>query len=241
MSTWRYCALTDTGVRRKHNEDAIMAAPATGLWAVADGMGGHEAGDLASGMIVEALSALPRSDNFSLFVDAVEQALQDVNSRIRAHADQAFEGRMMGSTVVALLLADGYGACVWAGDSRLYRWRDQQLEQLSRDHSQVQRLLDAGVISEEEADSHPNANVITRAVGGAVELVVDVVMLDVLPGDRFLLCSDGLYNELDRNALALGLQQPDVETAAQNLLQAALQAGARDNVSVIVVEAAHEA
>src|SRR5690606_41058271 len=83
----------------------------------------REAGGLASGMIVEALSALPRPDNFSLFVDAVEQALQDVNSRIGAHADQAFEGRMMGSTVVALLLADGYGACVWAGDSRLYRWR----------------------------------------------------------------------------------------------------------------------
>jgi len=241
VSTWRYCALTDTGVRRKHNEDAIMAAPVTGLWAVADGMGGHEAGDLASGMIVEALSSLPRPDNFSLFVDAVEQALQDVNSRIRAHADQAFEGRMMGSTVVALLLAEGYGACVWAGDSRLYRWRDQQLEQLSRDHSQVQRLLDAGVISEEEAESHPNANVITRAVGGAAQLVVDVAMLDVAPGDRFLLCSDGLYNELDRTALARGLQQPDVETAAQSLLQAALQAGARDNVSVIVVEATDEA
>ena len=104
-----------------------------------------------------------------------------------------------------------------------------------------QRLLDAGVISEEEAESHPNANVITRAVGGAAQLVVDVAMLDVAPGDRFLLCSDGLYNELDRTALARGLQQPDVETAAQSLLQAALQAGARDNVSVIVVEATDEA
>lgn len=237
MSTWQFSALTDTGRRRKHNEDAILALAEQGLWAVADGMGGHEAGDVASGMIVDALGRLVRPQNFSLFVDAVEQSLQQVNDTIRQHADQAFGGRMMGSTVVSLLVGEGYGACVWAGDSRLYRWRDSTLEQLSRDHSQVQRLLDAGVISEAEADSHPNANVITRAVGGAPQLAPDVVLFDIRPGDRFLLCSDGLYNELDRDALATGLASDDVEQAAQTLLQGALAAGARDNVSVIVVEA----
>ncbi|MDF1781624.1 MAG: protein phosphatase 2C domain-containing protein [Alcanivoracaceae bacterium] len=237
MSAWQYCALTDTGVRRKHNEDAIMSAPELGLWAVADGMGGHEAGDLASGMIVDALSSVERPSNFSLFVDAAEDALQTVNQKIRAHSDREFEGRMMGSTVVALLVSEGYGACVWAGDSRLYRFRENALEQLSRDHSQVQRLVDAGVLSPDEADSHPNANVITKAVGGAAHLAVDVIMFDIQPGDRFLLCSDGLYNELDPAALADGFSNGTVEQIASTLLQGALAAGARDNVSVIVVEA----
>lgn len=237
MSAWQYCALTDTGARRKHNEDSIMSAPELGLWAVADGMGGHEAGDVASGMIVDALSSIKRPENFSLFVDAVELTLQKTNQALRDHAEKQYAGRTMGSTVVALLIADGYGACMWAGDSRLYRFRNNALEQLSRDHSQVQRLVDAGLLAAEEADSHPNANVITKAVGGAVHLAVDVVMLDVQPGDRFLLCSDGLYNELDPDEIAVRFSVGAVEEVANQLLQGALEKGARDNVSVIVVEA----
>lgn len=237
MSAWQYCALTDTGARRKHNEDSVMAAPQLGLWAVADGMGGHEAGDLASGMIANALEGVSPKDNFSLFVDAVEAALEKVNSRIREHSEREFAGRMMGSTVVALLVSDGYGACVWAGDSRLYRLRAGVLEQISRDHSQVQRLVDAGLLSPEEADAHPNANVITKAVGGAAHLAVDVLLFDIQPRDRFLLCSDGLYNELDPPEIETGLAEQDVDAAANKLLQGALACGARDNVSVIVVEA----
>ncbi len=237
MSAWQYCALTDTGARRKHNEDSIMAAPQLGLWAVADGMGGHEAGDVASGMIAKALEQVSRKDNFSLFVDAVEDALQNVNDHIRAHSEREFAGRMMGSTVVALLVSQGYGACVWAGDSRLYRLRAGALEQISRDHSQVQRLVDAGLLSPEEADAHPNANVITKAVGGAAHLAVDVMLFDIQPGDRYMLCSDGLYNELDPPEIEAGLAEGDVDAAANKLLQGALACGARDNVSVIVVEA----
>lgn len=214
-----------------------MSASEVGLWAVADGMGGHEAGDLASGMIVDALSGLKRPDNFSLFVDAVEETLQQVNQAIRDHSEQQFAGRMMGSTVVSLLVSEGYGACVWAGDSRLYRFRDGKLEQISRDHSQVQRLVDAGLLNAEEADAHPNANVITKAIGGAEHLAVDVVMLDIHSGDRFLLCSDGLYNELDPLELSERIAVSDLDAAANTLLQGALEKGARDNVSVIVIEA----
>lgn len=237
MSAWQYCALTDTGARRKHNEDSIMSAPELGLWAVADGMGGHEAGDVASGMIVDALASMKRPENFSVFVDAVELTLQKTNQALRDHSEKKYAGRTMGSTVVALLIGDGYGACMWAGDSRLYRFRKDTLEQLSRDHSQVQRLVDAGLLNAEEADAHPNANVITKAVGGAVHLAVDVVMLDVQPGDRFMLCSDGLYNELDPSEIAAGFVAGSVEDVAKQLLQGALEKGARDNVSVIVVEA----
>lgn len=237
MSAWQYCALTDTGARRKHNEDSVMSAPELGLWAVADGMGGHEAGDVASGMIVDALASIKRPENFSLFVDAVELTLQKTNQALRDHSEKQYAGRTMGSTVVALLIGDGYGACMWAGDSRLYRFRNNTLEQLSRDHSQVQRLVDAGLLAAEDADAHPNANVITKAVGGAVHLAVDVVMLDVQPGDRFLLCSDGLYNELNPDEIAVRFSVGAVEEVARQLLQGALEKGARDNVSVIVVEA----
>lgn len=237
MSAWQSCALTDTGARRKHNEDSILAKADSGLWVVADGMGGHEAGDVASRMITDALAQVTRPANFSLFVDEVEDALQQSNQALRKRAERDFNGRMMGSTVVAMLAAEGYGACIWAGDSRLYRLRHGTLEQISRDHSQVQRLVDAGVLTPEEAGSHPNANVITKAVGGADHLAVDVAMFDIAAGDRFLLCSDGLYNELDDTALLEGLSSATVETAAQQLLDGALAQGARDNVSVIVVAA----
>lgn len=236
MANWQFCALTDQGVRRKHNEDAVVAAPDIALWAVADGMGGHEAGDVASRMITDALARLQRPDNFSLFIDAVEDALVAANSTMRSHADKEFAGRMMGSTVVVMLAGPGYGACVWAGDSRLYRLRDGKLVALSRDHSQVQSLVDAGVLSAEQAESHPNANVITRAIGGATTLLVDVVMFDVLPADRFLLCSDGLYNELSAADITATLSQGNVADCAQSLIDQAVQNGARDNVSVIVLE-----
>ena len=235
MAEWQYCALTDQGVRRQHNEDAVIALPHIGLWAVADGMGGHEAGDVASRMVIEELANVARPTSFSFFIDAVEDALRTVNDRLRQHAAETFAGRMMGSTVVSLLKSEGYGACLWAGDSRLYRLHQGQLQQVSRDHSQVQQLLDSGVLTAEQAEHHPNANVITRAVGGAEQLVVDVAMFEVAPADRFLLCSDGLYNEMSRARLAELLAQGSHEQAARLLLDEALAAGARDNVSLIVL------
>lgn len=236
MTDWQYAGLTDTGKRRQHNEDALVAVPERLLWAVADGMGGHEAGDVASKMVVDALAAVPRADNFSLFVDAVEDALVAVNEAMRHHSGREFSGRMMGSTVVALLAGDGYGAVVWAGDSRLYRLRGGQLEQLTRDHSQVQDLVDAGVLSAEQAVGHPNANVITRAIGGADQVLMDVALLDIAPDDRFLLCSDGLYNELNVAEIAGLLAGDSVSASAEALLQQTLAGEARDNVTLIVVE-----
>ena len=237
VSDWQTCALTDVGIRRKHNEDSVISRPEAGLWAVADGMGGHEAGDVASKMVVDALADIPRAENFSVFVDQVEDALLTVNHALREHAAREFAGRMMGTTVVVMTADQGYGACIWAGDSRLYQLRDGDLQQISRDHSQVQKLVDAGVLSEEEAESHPNANVITRAIGGSPDLVLDVVLFEIRPGDRFLLCSDGLYNEVGKPAMTEALSADGVEAAAQQLMSGALDAGARDNVSVIVVGA----
>lgn len=234
---WQSVALTDTGARRKHNEDAVLARPEAGLWCVADGMGGHEAGDVASRMIVEALAALPSADSLADWVDRIDDTLEDVNHRLRDHAATQFGGRTMGSTVVVMLARGDTGACLWAGDSRLYRWRGGTIEQISTDHSEVQKLVDQGVLTPEEADNHPNANIITRAMGGAPDLHIDVTLFSIHAGDRFLLCSDGLYNEVLAAEMGEALGDASVEQAAGRLLGLALERGARDNVSVVIAGA----
>jgi serine/threonine protein phosphatase PrpC len=233
--SWTSAALTDAGARRAHNEDAVLARDDAALWCVADGMGGHEAGEVASAGVVEALEALSGDDALSEAIDRVDDSLMDANRRLRDYAARELGGRTLGATVVVMLVRGRLGACLWAGDSRLFRWRDGELRQLSSDHSEVQQLVDQGVLEPEEADDHPNANVITRAVGAASRLFADVVLFSVEPGDRFLLCSDGLYNELtpDEIARELGTGGP-VDVSARSLLDQALERGARDNVSVVV-------
>lgn len=231
---WQSAALTDRGGRRKHNEDAVLARPEAGLWCVADGMGGHEAGDLASEMLVEALAELMPAATLVDAIDQLDDAMEAVNDRIRDHSSTRFGGRTMGCTMVTMLASGNLGACLWAGDSRLYRWRDGELNALSTDHSEVQNLVEQGVLSQEEADNHPNANVITRAVGAAPVLHVDVALFSIRPGDRFLLCSDGLYNEVAPAEIATELPAGDAGQVAGALMGRALERGARDNVSVIV-------
>ncbi len=235
---WLTAAETHRGRKRNHNEDAVMARPESGLYAVADGMGGHAAGDVASRMVTDALEALPAQDSLPSLVDGVEDAIVEMNERIREHAETNFGGRTMGCTVVALLTRGDVGVCLWAGDSRLYRLRAGELEQVSRDHSPLEQLVERGVMSPEEAEAHPDASVITRAVGGQPELALDIVMFDIEPGDTYLLCSDGLYREVDLAEITEMLGGEDVRSVARRLLEAALERGARDNVSVVVARCA---
>lgn len=234
---WHSAALTDQGKKRKHNEDALLARPDLRFWLVADGMGGHAAGDVASKIIVEALEAVQPADELASFVDSAIGLLESANRTIRDYAVARQGGSTMGATVVSFLAGKQHGACIWAGDSRLYRLRDGALEQLTRDHSEVQRLVDEGLLTADEAENHPNANVITRAVGGAPELLLDTRVFDLAVGDRYLLCSDGLYNELLPEKISELLQLPDVSEVVRSLIEATLDHGARDNVSVVVVEA----
>lgn len=233
---WTGAGRSDKGARRKHNEDAILMRTDAGIWLAADGMGGHEAGDVASRMVAEAVAKVPANGRLSEVVDRVDQALVDVNLAIRDHSARSFGGRTMGSTVVSLVANDRAAVCLWAGDSRLYRLRDDVFEQLTRDHSEVQELLERGLINPAEAPNHPHANVITRAVGGSPDLSLDILLLDVHPGDVYLLCSDGLYNELTQAELALAIGE-DLERSADRLLQQALDKGARDNVSLVLLRA----
>jgi serine/threonine protein phosphatase PrpC len=233
---WVSTAATDVGTVRAVNEDAVMARPEIGLWAVADGMGGHEAGNVASRMIAEALADIPKRGSLSDYVTAIEDRILDANHRLLEYSEIVHDGRVVGSTVVSLLIHGPIGVCLWMGDSRLYRYRGNEFAQISRDHSEVSELLQAGAITEEEAVNHPNSNVITRAVGTGEEAYLDLDVFDVQVGDIFLLCSDGLYNAVDRNSIVAHLGKPDTAAMADGLINNALANGATDNVSVVVIK-----
>jgi len=233
---WNSCALTDVGVVRQVNEDSIIAKPDIGLWAVADGMGGHQVGDVASQKIVTALDAVIPSANLNDFVDSVEDTVLAVNEHMLEYAQIMFDEGTIGSTLVTLLIKGRTGVCLWVGDSRLYRFRNQQLIQLSKDHSQMEEMIDLGLISREDAEHHPQRNVITRAVGVESPLFVDINIFTTQVGDTFLLCSDGLYNAVSQADIEQALALRDVEQSTAVLMEKALANGAKDNVSVIVVQ-----
>ncbi|HEU4498081.1 MAG TPA: protein phosphatase 2C domain-containing protein [Sphingomicrobium sp.] len=217
------------------NEDSLLVRTERGLWAVADGMGGHDAGDVASLKVTESLLDLPVSDSLDLLVDSAVAALKQVNADLIELAG-AESQRSIGSTVVGLAIADGQFRCFWAGDSRGYRLRDRQIVQLTRDHSLVQDLVDSGMLQPDEAVDHPNSNIITRAVGVAQELNVDTVSGDVKPGDQFLLATDGVTRLISDEELALELSSNRPADAARKLIDTVLSRGAPDNASLIITK-----
>ncbi len=229
----RSFAATHRGTVRDHNEDNLVDAPALQLWAVADGAGGHEAGEVASGMLADALADLPLGMGPEEALTRIRRAVIDVHGALRAEAERRGKS-MIASTLVVLLLRGGHFAALWAGDSRIYLLRDGVLTQVTRDHSLVQTLVDQGLISAAQAESHPQANVITRAIGATGDTgELDKVLGATAPGDRFLLCSDGLTKVLDEATIAGLLLAEDPATA---LVEATLKKGARDNVTAVVVQ-----
>ncbi|HAQ73503.1 PP2C family protein-serine/threonine phosphatase [Stutzerimonas nitrititolerans] len=236
-STWRSAARTDTGKVRARNEDAFLDLPERGLWVVADGMGGHQNGALASRLIVEALAELPHEGGLEQRVAQVRGCLHELNRRLGQDLTLACgqADSLMGSTVVVFLAEDDRAACIWAGDSRCYLWRSSRLYQLSRDHSLAQLLIEEQQMSAEEAARHPRAHALTRAVGACEALQLDIVELDVLPGDALLLCSDGLHQSLSPDQLGTALNIGSAPLALRRLFDQALQGAARDNLSAIVI------
>lgn len=230
--TWRSASSTSKGNVRGQNEDALLDEPAAGLWVVADGMGGHNAGDVASRMIVDALKSLPRCASPSAQVDEVENRLREVNRRLYEESLNNQAG-MSGSTIVALLALERHCLSIWAGDSRAYRSREGSIEQITRDHSEAQEWRDG--VAEDSTDA-ATSNVITRAVGGSQELFLDIELRELRNHDRYLLCSDGLYRELSDADMAHHLTGNDPEGACKALMKQALSGTCSDNVSVIVVQ-----
>lgn len=237
LTAWRSNARTDTGKVRSRNEDAFLALPERGLWAVADGMGGHQNGALASRLIIEQLAELRGGSDLDARVRQLRQALHVVNRRLTRELTlvSGQPDPVMGSTVVALLAEDDRAACVWAGDSRCYLWRSGGLYQISRDHSLLQQLIVEQQLSPEQAASHPSAHALTRAVGASETLVLDVVEFNVYPGDTLLLCSDGLYQYTSGAELGEALNLPSPQLALERLFNLALDGPARDNISAVVI------
>lgn len=232
--TWTSFGATHMGMVRKVNEDAMLDRPDAGLWAIADGMGGHAAGDVASRRIVEALAELRVQESLADMLSGAEDALAAVNDELLELAVTEHK-RTIGSTVVGLILAQGHGICLWVGDSRLYRQRKGQLERITQDHAMVEEMVEVGLISRAQAETHPQANRITRAIGASDNLFVDLEIFRLQPGDRFVLCSDGLYKELSDRDINAVLGRSNGADTAELLVQQALERGARDNVSVVVV------
>jgi serine/threonine protein phosphatase PrpC len=226
-------AKTHEGRVRDHNEDSYCAKAPQGLWAVADGMGGHEGGEWASSQLVEELDGAELPKDFDQAREAIAEAIRKANRTVLAEARK--RGKQMGSTIVALLVHDERYAIVWVGDSRAYLLRDGELIQLSRDHTQVQEMVDRGIMRAKDAVNHPMGHILSRAVGVRDEVQIDQVAGEVFPGDVFLLCSDGLHGYVDEKEIARLLARGSPERVSEELVELTLQNGAPDNVTVIAV------
>jgi serine/threonine protein phosphatase Stp1 len=233
---FRSRGVTHTGLVRKHNEDAFLDSGGIGLWVVADGMGGHESGDYASQLIVDTLAATKQPESASALLHDVKHRLDQVHLALQSVAAARGEGAVIASTVVVLMAHGAHYACVWAGDSRAYRCRGRALQQLTKDHSYVQSLVDQGVLQPERAATHPYANVVTRAVGTDHGLDLELVTGELAAHDRFLLCSDGLNRQVSDPDIAAVLASDGCERAPDVLIERALQSGARDNVTALVID-----
>lgn len=233
--TLAWGASTDVGLRRKHNEDSYLAE--SPVFVVADGMGGHAAGDVASAAVVTRLGESLResfADQRSI-ADGLRAATADIT--LAEDVDELGVGTTVTGVALTLQGGDPYWAVFNIGDSRVYQFEDGLLTQVTIDHSVVQELVDAGLIRAEDAEFHPDSNVITRAVGFNAEPVADYWMLPVRTGLRLLICSDGLTREVDAESLTyyLGLGSSPQDTATA-LIAAALRGGGRDNITAIVVD-----
>ena len=235
MATLRYrtASLSHVGLVRTHNEDSFVAHEQAGVWAVADGMGGHENGQWASSTVAQALSERPLAGSLDADVAALADAIQDANGKIFSTAES--QGIRMGSTVVALYLNGDSFVCLWAGDSRIYLMRDGVLHRMSRDHTQVEDLVERGLLSREEAAHHPMSHVLSRAVGVEEVVNLDAVSDTALPRDVFLLCSDGLTGVVTENEISDSLAALSAEAACERLLEMVLARGAPDNVTMVAV------
>jgi serine/threonine protein phosphatase PrpC len=237
MTIIRHSSATHVGRVRTVNEDSVLSMPDRRIWAVSDGMGGHEAGDFASQTVVEAIATIPAGPAPGDTMRAIRAAVLDAHRTIRAEAARRGVD-VVGATVVVLHVADGHFVAFWAGDSRLYRFRDGVVELLTSDHSVVGELVAAGAMTWDEGENHPHANRITRAVGVGDVLELDKIRGEIRSGDRFLICSDGLTRYASFEVLRQLVSGTPIEVVCGRLVQYTLDRGAADNVSVVVVDVA---
>lgn len=233
---FRSWGATHVGTVRRTNQDNYLNRPDLGLWAVADGAGGHDGGEIASAAVVSALQSLSPRLSAGEILAELRTRVEAVHAQLRTLGAERGADRLCASTLVAVVARGGHFCCLWAGDSRAYLLSDGRFTALSRDHSVVQELVDAGAITVADAERHPHGNVITRAIGADGDgFELDKRTGRLHPGDRLLLCSDGLSKCLPESALHAMLAL-DEDAAAERLVLAALAASATDNVTAVTVE-----
>lgn len=235
----KWACITDTGLVRALNEDSLCISPEDSFFAVADGMGGHRAGEVASKMALQLLKhELDRRLNGGERADlALVDSIKEANRSIFEMSARHTEWQGMGTTVTACLKRDGEVLIGQVGDSRAYLLRNNRISQLTEDHSLVQELVKSGCITEEEAFFHPQRNVLTKAIGTGPVLDVDLYRFNVISGDLLLLCTDGLTRYMRQEELLLSVSlAPDLDTAARELLKKATSSGGADNITIILVE-----
>lgn len=239
---WTSVGESITGPVRQNNEDRIYTDDLLGLWCVADGMGGHIEGGVASSLITQSLEDLHsgQMDSIDVFIDQLVELLNSTNQIIYSISNEMFESRqIIGSTFVILVLYRDKGYVLWAGDSRLYRMRDVYFEQVTVDHTQYEELRSQHLLDDrlaENAQDHPANHILTRAMGVREKLEFEMVQIDVQEQDVFLLCSDGLYNVIDQMELGKSLYYADdLASALKTLINSAVLRGTTDNVSAVIV------
>ncbi len=233
---WTSASRSHPGHVRHVNEDACLDQATAGLWAVADGMGGHTLGEFASGLAVQGLKDLPEAEDLEQRVSAAIGRLREVNRRLRAEA-QWREVPIIGTTIAALVAAGSYCSCLWAGDSRIYLLRAGTLIQLTRDHNHLEAACSRPISRSDDTLARPRKNWITRAVGAEDTLDIDRATVELMDGDIFLLCTDGLSNEVSDLSIEQALLPGNCNVACDALLEMALGSTARDNITAVVVRA----
>ena len=234
--TYQSYGLTNQGCVRDHNEDAFLDAADKGFWVVADGAGGHESGEVASNMIVNQLSEMKRSRFFGNVLQKISSVLEEVNQELIKRSGGEKTRTLIASTVSVLIAQRSRVVCLWSGDSRIYRLRQNRLVQLTRDHNRVDEFIAAG-FTPEAAEKYPMAQHLTAAVGVASPLFTENQTHEVEENDVFLLCSDGLFKELSDDDIEEIMQQDSIKYIASDLMDLALARGATDNVTVLIVKA----
>jgi serine/threonine protein phosphatase PrpC len=226
-------ATSHPGRVRQVNEDSFFVAPASGIFAVADGMGGHEAGALASSTVVQSLETIGTAVSAADLLARLEDRILRANMALHEIATK--RGKIVGSTVAILLTFEDHFACVWSGDSRIYRVRAGAISQLSRDHTEVRDLVDRGLLTPEEARTWPRKNVITRAIGVRDEPELELEHGTLAPGDVFVICSDGLTGHVEDREILASVERGPSQEVSDSLVALTLERGATDNVTVVVV------
>jgi len=234
--------ISDTGHVRTRNEDSYLVLPDQNLWVVADGMGGHHAGDFASQSITQNLALFKQAKSLEESILLLEENLLNTNAIIKKKAEKLGKSMTIGSTVVCVYIWQNFLFVFWAGDSRLYRFRDERLSRLTEDHSYVEELVKMGKIEAKDAESHPASNVVLRAVGIDDTLRLDFEYFELLDEDIFIICSDGLYKDLVEDKIPPIIQdnKADMEKLAQSLLSSSLAAGGTDNTSIIAIKVSNK-